>query len=133
MDIDDAINSGDDDDDDDGAIDIDDALNEDPESSFQFQTTETTHQYNDQIQRDTEARLAELGTRQHCRDNVTMFSGNTIVAYSIMAKFVVTNQFRHRGLNIFRIFACHWSSNMLSHFRVVVASKLKKLRVPSSA
>ena len=50
---------------------------------------------------------AELGTRQHRRDNVTMFSGHTIGAYSIMAKFVVTNQFRHRGLNIFRIFACH--------------------------
>jgi hypothetical protein len=51
VDIDDAINSGDD-----GAIDIDDALNDDPESSFQFQTTELTNQYNDQIQRDTEAR-----------------------------------------------------------------------------
>ena len=41
---------------DDGAVDIDDALNDDPESSFQFQTTELTSQYNDQIQRDTEAR-----------------------------------------------------------------------------
>ncbi len=54
VDIDDAIN--DDDEGDDGAVDIDDALNDDPESSFQFQTTELTSQYNDQIQRDTEAR-----------------------------------------------------------------------------
>ena len=106
MDIDDAINSGDDDDDDDGAIDIDDALNEDPESSFQFQTTETTHQYNDQIQRDTEARLAELGTRQHCRDNVTMLSGRKVVGFSIFTIFVVATLARHRDLNIFRIFSC---------------------------
>jgi hypothetical protein len=56
VDIDDAIN---DDEGDDGAVDIDDALNDDPESSFQFQTTELTSQYNDQIQRDTEARLVE--------------------------------------------------------------------------
>lgn len=57
VDIDDAIGG-----DDDGAVDIDDALNDDPESSFQFQTTETTHQYNDQIQRETEARLRNLRT-----------------------------------------------------------------------
>jgi hypothetical protein len=58
VDIDDAIG-----DDGDGAVDIDDALNDDPESSFQFQTTEMTHQYNDQIQRDTEARwVSSIGS-----------------------------------------------------------------------
>ena len=32
---------------------------------------------------------AELGTQQHCRDNVTMFSGQKIVDYDIMTIFVV--------------------------------------------
>ena len=29
------------------------------------------------------ANLPELGTRQHCRDNVTMFSGHKLVSYCI--------------------------------------------------
>ena len=51
-------------------------------------------------------RITELGTGQHCCDNVTMFSGQTIVVvllhygYSI---FVEASPFRHQNVNIFRI------------------------------
>ena len=31
----------------------------------------------------------ELGTRQHCRDNVTMSSGQKIVDYCIMSMLIV--------------------------------------------
>ena len=40
--------------------------------------------------------------------------------------------FRHKGLTIFRIFACHWSSNSLSLCLVVVDAKLINCRVYSS-
>ena len=36
--------------------------------------------------------------RQHCRDNVTMFSGHKIVGYCIMSIFVVATPVRHRDL-----------------------------------
>ena len=52
--------------------------------------------------------LSELGTlRQHCRDNVTMLSGQTIVAFCMNAFSVVATLFRHRGLKLFRIFVGH--------------------------
>ena len=54
----------------------------------------------------------ELGTRQHYIDNVTMFSGHTVVGYCIMALLVVTTPFRHRDLNIFCISSSHWSSTV---------------------
>ena len=44
-----------------------------------------------------------MGTRQHCRDNVTMFSGQEKVVYCIRVIFVAATPFRRRGLNIFRI------------------------------
>ena len=46
---------------------------------------------------------AELGTRQHCRDNVTMFSGQNTVDNGIMSSLVVAPLFRHSGLSIFSI------------------------------
>ena len=46
----------------------------------------------------------ELGTRQHCRNNVTMFSGQKMVDYCRMSKVDVDSPFRHQGLNVFRFF-----------------------------
>ena len=58
---------------------------------------------------------AELGTRQHCRENVTMHFGFWLWHYS-MSIFVVSTPFRHWGLHIFRRFSCLWSSFiLLSH------------------
>ena len=48
----------------------------------------------------------ELGTLQHCRDNVTMFSGHTIAGSCIVSMFVVASPFIHRNLKNFRIFSC---------------------------
>ena len=44
-------------------------------------------------------KVAELGTRQNCRDNVIMFLG-------LMSIFGVTSPFRHPCLNILRICSC---------------------------
>ena len=49
-------------------------------------------------------KIKELGTWQHCRDNVTMFSGLKVVGYFIINIFVVATPFRHRDPKIFRIF-----------------------------
>ena len=49
-------------------------------------------------------KFSELGTQQHCRDNVTMFSGHTVIGYCIITIFIVATPFRHRDLNIFRKF-----------------------------
>ena len=38
---------------------------------------------------------AELGTRQHRRDNVSMLTSHKIVGYYIMSLFVVATSFRH--------------------------------------
>ena len=46
--------------------------------------------------------FSELGTRQHCRDNGGMFSGQKMVVCYIMSIFVVATPFRHQGRNI-----CH--------------------------
>ena len=41
-----------------------------------------------------------MGTRQHCRDNLTMLSGHQSVGYCIMFLFfVATTPFRHRVQN----------------------------------
>ena len=70
--------------------------------------------------------LAELGTRQYCRDNVTMFSGQKVVCYCNITIFVVATSSRHRDLNIFRIFLV---PRALQYY---VVPKLKNGRVPSS-
>ena len=49
-------------------------------------------------------KVTELGTRQHYRDNVTMFLGHKIVHFCIMSLFVERISIRHRDLNPFRIF-----------------------------
>ena len=71
--------------------------------------------------------MAELGTRQQCRDNVTMFSGHKTVSYCIMPIFVVAIPFRRRHLKLFRIFSCLLSSITLSRCRC------SRCRVPSSS
>ena len=45
--------------------------------------------------------LAELSMRKNCRDNVTMFLGHKIVVH---CTFLGATPFRHRNLNIYRIF-----------------------------
>ena len=50
--------------------------------------------------------LAELGTRQLCRDTVTMFSGLKVVGYCIITIFLVVSPFIHGDLTSFRVFSC---------------------------
>ena len=76
--------------------------------------------------------VSELGTRQHCRDNVTMFSGLKVVGFTIATIFVVSTQStvcRHRDHNIFQIFPV---PEALLCCRVVIVAKLKHCRLPSS-
>ena len=73
---------------------------------------------------------SELGTRQHCRDNVTMFVG-----YCIFTTFVVASPFRHRALKMFRIFSCPSSSYIyivalpLSRYRCREAKNLSRAQL----
>ena len=70
--------------------------------------------------------FAELGTRQHCRDNATTSSGQKTVDYVILSIFVLATPFRHPGLDTFRISSCLWSHIKLSRcrFRVVTLSRI---------
>ena len=53
--------------------------------------------------------FSELGTRQYCRDNVTMFLGHKVVilisVLVILYLFVVATPSRLRDLNIFLFFS----------------------------
>ena len=53
-------------------------------------------------------------------------SGSAPLDYCIMSIFVVVSLFRHQGLNIFRIFICHWRS-------ISVVAKIKNCWGPNSA
>ena len=64
----------------------------------------------------------ELGTRQYCRDNETMFSGHTVICYCNITIFGVANPSRHRDLNIFRTFSGPRGSITLSRCRGVALS-----------
>ena len=57
-----------------------------------------------------------------------MLSGLKVVGFCIFTVFVVATPFRHRNLNIFRIFS--WPEALLD-CHVVVVAKLKKCRVRS--
>ena len=48
----------------------------------------------------------ELGTRQHCRDNVTMISGHKIVGYCIMSIFAGAAQFSGQWSSITKRCRC---------------------------
>ena len=49
---------------------------------------------------------AEEGTRQHCCDNGTMFSGHTFFHYAICLYDCGLTSLRPRGLSILHIFSC---------------------------
>ena len=69
---------------------------------------------------------AELGTRQYCCDNVTMFSGHKVVCLSNITVFCVATASRHRDLNIFRICSGPWGSFTLSRCRYREAIQLSR-------
>ena len=72
-----------------------------------------------------------MGTRQHYRDNVTMFSGHKVVGYCILFLVIVTTSFRHRDLkHILYFFRSKKLNYIVASF---VAAKLKICHVPSSA
>ena len=54
----------------------------------------------------------ELGTRQYCRDNVTRFSGQTIVDYCTLTISFVVTLLRHRAVTFFVRFLCIKSSTL---------------------
>ena len=71
---------------------------------------------------------AELGTRQHCRHNVTMFSSHNVFGYCIISiYFLWLYPSRHRDL--FKFFLV---PEARLHCRVFIVAKLKNCRVPSS-
>ena len=77
--------------------------------------------------------LAELGTRQHYRDSVTMFSGHKMVAYSIMSLFFVATPFRHRNSRYRYHFSYFFLSlnlycGTLSRCRCCKAKKLSRVQ-----
>ena len=72
--------------------------------------------------------VSELGTRQDCRDNMTMFSGHKVVFYCKVAIFVVAIPSTHRDLNTFNIFLL---PEALLRCRVNLSRSYKNCRLPS--
>ena len=66
---------------------------------------------------------AELGTRQYCSDNVTLFLGYIVVSYCINTTFVVATPFSE-NLRFLKNFL---SLKLYIQYYVVVVAKLKKL------
>ena len=54
------------------------------------------------------AKMPELGKRQYCRDNGTLFSGLEVESYCIMPICVVATPVICRDLKIFIVFSCPW-------------------------
>ena len=77
--------------------------------------------------------LSELGTRQFCRDNVTMLSGHKVVCNWHFTIFIVATPSGHGGLTIFRFSGPWLVLEALLRCRVFIVAKLKCFRVPSSA
>ena len=69
----------------------------------------------------------ELSTRQRCRDNVTIFSDQTIVGFCIMSIFVVATPFRNWDLNIFLVYEAFLRCGI-----VAIVAKLKNCHVSNS-
>ena len=77
--------------------------------------------------------FSELGTRQFCRDNVTMLPCHTVVYNCHYTIFIVATPSRHWGLTIFRFFSGPWLvPEAILRCRVVIVAKLKNCRMPSS-
>ena len=73
----------------------------------------------------------ELGTRQYCRDNVTIF--NTKLFVFAILLYLLWLLHPDTETKIFLdFFSDHWGSITLSGCCVVVIAKLKNCRVPSS-
>ena len=70
----------------------------------------------------------ELGTRQHGRVNVTLFSGHKGVGYCNITKVVVVSPFRHKDIIIFLIFSCPEISIMFLRCRCSEAKKMSRAR-----
>ena len=68
-----------------------------------------------------------MGTRQFCRDNVTMFSDSKVGCYCNINTFVVATPSKHRDLKIKK----NLVPDAILRCRVVVAAKLKSCWVPS--
>ena len=77
-------------------------------------------------QKSSAYKTTELGTRQSCRVNVTMFSGHTAVCYCNITIFVVDTK-------TLLFFAFFLVPEALLRCRAVVVVKLKVCCVPSSA
>ena len=67
--------------------------------------------------------FAELGTRQHCRDNVTMFSDQKVVGSYIITIFIVATPSRHWDFIIF--FEVFLVYEALLRCCIVVVAKIK--------
>ena len=65
----------------------------------------------------------DLGRRQHCSDNMIMFSEH-IVFYIVISLCLYSLTTR-----IFQIFSCHWSSTALSRCRCREAKKLSRAQL----
>ena len=76
--------------------------------------------------------LSVPGTRPHCRDNVTIFSGHKVVGYGILA-ILYSLWLLHLDTETLTFFEFCVVSEALLRCRVVVFTKLKNCRVPSSA
>ena len=74
-------------------------------------------------------RLLELGMRQYCRDNETMFSGHKVVCYCNFTTFGVATPSRHRDLNIFQFFSGSCGSITLSRCCCREAIKLSRAQL----
>ena len=87
----------------------------------------------------TTVTAAELGTRDICRDSVTMFSSQKIVAYCIMTPFVVTTRLLHLDRygtvpkETLKLFVILPDTEALknTHPRIVVVAKLKIVACPA--
>ena len=80
--------------------------------------------------------LPELGTRQFCRDNVTMLSGHTFFCNFHFTIFIVATPSGHWGLTIFSIFFWsltgpygYFNNFMLSRCRCHEAKKLSRAQL----
>ena len=71
--------------------------------------------------------ILELGTRQHCRDKVTLFS--LLISVLPLSIFVVATLLGQRRLNIFQIFSL--MKLYMKRCRVVVVEKLKIVACPA--
>ena len=70
--------------------------------------------------------------RQHCRDNLTLFSGHIVdVGYCFRTIFFVATPLRHGDETFFEFFSV--AEALLRCRRIVIVAKQENCHVPSSA